>query len=90
MQTLFKNQELHLVAERRGDGAFEVFAVAQTTATNSNAMPVRTRLGMISGRAGHWSAEDAAGKHLSCFNSRSDAARMLWDCRRPTASGGCS
>lgn len=90
MQTLFKDHELHLVAERRGDGAFEVFAVAQTTATNANATPVRTRLGMISGRAGHWSAEDAAGKHLSCFNSRSDAARMLWDCRRPTASGGCS
>jgi len=88
MQTLFKNHELHLVAERRGDGAFEVFAIAQTDATNANAMPARTRLGMISGRAGHWSAEDAAGKHLSCFNSRGDAARMLWNCRRPTASGG--
>jgi len=88
MQTLFKNHELHLVAERRGDGAFEVFAIAQTAAMIANAMPARTRLGMISGRAGHWSAEDAAGKHLSCFNSRSDAARMLWNCRRPTASGG--
>ena len=88
MQTLFKDHELHLVAERRGDGAFEVFALAQAAATNANAMPVRTRLGMIIGRAGHWSAEDAAGKHLSCFNSRGDAARMLWNCRRPTASSG--
>jgi len=85
MQTLFQNDAIQLVAERRGAGAFDIYAIAQTTPQRATVPPSRTRLGVVSGRAGHWSAEDANGKHLSCFNSRADAAQMLWNTRSASA-----
>lgn len=81
MQTLFQNDVIQLVAERREAGAFDIYAVAVTPPEPNPTAQTRTRLGLVSGRAGHWSAEDTEGKHLSCFNTRADAARMLWNCR---------
>ena len=78
MQTLLRLEAIELVAERRNAGIFEVFALA---ATGDNSAATRTRIGLLSGRAGHWAAEDVSGKHLSCFSTRADAARMLWNCR---------
>jgi len=85
MQTLFQNDAIQLVAERRGAGAFDIYAIAPTRSDVTIVPPARTRIGVVTGRAGHWSAEDANGKHLSCFNSRADAAQMLWNTRSAAA-----
>ena len=79
MHTLLRLEAIALVAERRSTGIFEVFATTHPVSGANS--PARTRLGLVSGRTGHWAAEDTSGKHLSCFNTRADAARMLWNCR---------
>lgn len=35
------------------------------------------RIGIISGKAGHWRAERMNGSTLSCYNTRHDAATAL-------------
>ena len=61
------NTDSHTFEFRREQvGRYEVFLVAP-----------RTRLGLLMGRAGHWLAEDPAGRALSCFNTRSDGAKAL-------------
>jgi len=66
MASNIANNPAKFELQREGAGRYEVYLTEP-----------RMRLGHLFGKAGHWHAEDPAGRIISAYNTRGDGAEAL-------------